>query len=422
MAPEDMHIEDLELIGSDSAEESLGEEAVRPLRTSQRRVAAAGLGLLAVAACCAQAFLSGPSTPAAHGALSALTLFDQTDLHEVVANNYMTTRRDLLGGDELGDVASMRRLVAETFRNYSQRLKETRPDTHHVLEVTPLTVEQKDAVVHSAQYLADKRLQNLGLQVARTVRDAKTTDFEQLKKHIAKSLQPRLAEMRQLREEVFPDPAIRQLLGSSDDFENLLHPQRIRLMQTVSDGWNLHFSMSTPAGARRLEQWGQPVTPTQSWGQQFQAPAPAPASPAAGWSSYGSNTNSFGTTTNHPLGTAEAVVGTTDALLEEADAILRIIKPLTKMFGKDLNVDPKVTSGIGLFTALFGIANCEMNAATDGENPVEVAGCPLEFGSEGYDALREVFTLLGILGDNNPKDGEQGNHNGESQVRKGLFA
>merc|ERR1712118_636178 len=127
------------------------------------------------------------------------------------------------------------------------------------------------------------------------------------------------------------------------------------------------------------------------------------------------------TTTDFQMGTAEEVLGVTGACLEEANAMLRIIRPMAKIFGNDLNVDPKITSGIGAGTFLFGVADCELNAMIDNGNPIEMAGCPMEFGSEGFDACREFLAMAGILGDNDASSGQQGNHNTDSEVHDGVL-
>jgi len=60
------------------------------------------------------------------------------------------------------------------------------------------------------------------------------------------------------------------------------------------------------------------------------------------------------------------------------------------------------------------MVDCELDAGADG-NPVEALGCPLMSGSAAFDAAREALTLTGILGDNNPKNGHQGNHAGGAE-------
>lgn len=268
-------------------------------------------------------------------------------------------------------------------------------------------------------------MQRIGLAIAHALADAKTTDPEKLKLHLAKALSPHREELTQLRKEVFPDPEMRALLGTSSDGESLkhlLHPDRIKLMGTVK-GWDKYFSTQT-SNLRRLSTWGSPTTPTytQAARQSTYTQPATQSSSQGGWSTGATYAGASAiTTTNHPLATTEITLGMINAALEEAGCVLRVIKPITKEFKDDLNVPPDVTSAIGGLSAIIGITDCEINAAMDDYDPVEMGGCPLEFGSEAFDAMREVFTVLGILGDNNPKDGVQGNHNNEKQVHEGVL-
>merc|ERR1719393_1125131 len=115
---------------------------------------------------------------------------------------------------------------------------------------------------------------------------------------------------------------------------------------------------------------------------------------------------------------AFGIIGTTAA---EADTLIRIINPICKEFNHDLMINPAITTGVGAADFIFQVADCELDAVADKMNPVEALGCPAMAGSAGFDAMREVFTATGILGDNNPKNGEQGNHEGESKVHQGVL-
>jgi hypothetical protein len=340
--------------------------------------------------------------------MTARMLFDHADLHQVAAENILKIRKDWLG--QHASVWPMRRLAEEVFRNASRDLA---PGLARALDNTPVTEEQKDAIVHAMRYLSDRRLQKLGYDVAKTVKVAakehpeRLNDPEQLKKHIAVTLGPsRMAEIRKLNDEMYPTPFAKKL-SQEGGFEHLLDPKRIQFMAKVDDAWAAQFSMTTPEqselAGRRL--FG---STNGGWGS-----APATGGAYGGYQVH--------TTTDFQLGTTEEVLGVTGAVLEEANAALRILRPMAKMFGNDVNVPPMVTSAIGASTFLFGVADCEVNAMIDGDNPVEMAGCPMEFGSEGFDACRELFTLTGLLGDNNPANGMQGNHNTQSTVHQGIF-
>lgn len=228
--------------------------------------------------------------------------------------------------------------------------------------------------------------------------------------------------MRRLYYEVIPDP-MRRLLGHGGGFEHLLTPERVRRMRTVDNGWKSYLSKNRLAASQRIthdvgKSTRRLASSEGAWnlgglgtvgGSLIQVPSQdsdgASSPPAEG-----------------PVLRAEEAVGIVGAVAEEADMLLRIIRPLCKMFQHDLNVPPMVTSGIGAVDFILETVTCELNAYIDRLNPVEVVGCPLEFGSQGFDALREVFALTGILGDNDPTNGKQGNHNGDAKVEWGILA
>merc|ERR1712070_284129 len=115
---------------------------------------------------------------------------------------------------------------------------------------------------------------------------------------------------------------------------------------------------------------------------------------------------------------ALGILGTVTA---EADTIIRIINPICKEYSHDLLINPKITTGIGAADFIFQMADCEADAVADHMNPVEALGCPAMASSAGFDAMREVFAMTGVLGDNNPKNGKQGNHEGDEKVHDGVF-
>jgi len=115
-----------------------------------------------------------------------------------------------------------------------------------------------------------------------------------------------------------------------------------------------------------------------------------------------------------PYQKAEEAFGIVKTAADEAEALMRIIKPTAKEFGHNLHVNPAVTSAIGAGDFLVEIVDCELDAGADG-NPLEALGCPLMSSSAAFDAAREGLTLAGILGDNNPKNGKQGNHAGSAE-------
>merc|ERR1712187_443092 len=139
------------------------------------------------------------------------------------------------------------------------------------------------------------------------------------------------------------------------------------------------------------------------------------ASSSHGGNDYGNP--SFGTgiqATNAPEGITLNTVGILAAALEEARELLSLGRGLSKETGHDLNVDPSITTGIGSADLAMQLASCYTDAYADGMNPLELASCPVAFSSQAMDAARDLFTYAGILGDNNPANGVQGNHNGKN--------
>jgi hypothetical protein len=386
----------------DTTAEFLPEER---MTLTVRRVAGVGLGLIALVACAALALVSAATMTDKKDELSIRELLEHADVHESAANNIMKIHQEWFG--QPPSVWQVRRLTEQTFRNASQVLANKDPETAN----QKVSLGEKAAVVRALSYLSDRRVQKLGYDVAKAVKVAakqypdRLNDPAKLKKHIAQTLgEKKLGEIRLLRDEIFPDELAKKY-AKGGGFEHLLNPKRIQFMSNIDDKWEEQFKLlsseDTSAQERRMQGY------SGGWG------APAGQTGAAGYSSAAGF--AVQTTTDHNLGTSEAVLGILGAAAEEANALVRIIRPMGKVMGNDLNVDPLATSGIGAAAFVLEAADCEINAAMDQFNPIEMAGCPLEYGSEGFDACREFLAMAGILGDNNPKNGEQGNHNGEKE-------
>jgi hypothetical protein len=379
------------------------EEDKNSAPVSFRRVAGVGLGLVAFAACIAVVLVSSYTGKKTHRGLTTRELLEHADVHQVATDNLLKIHSDWFG-QKLSPWVT-RNLAEQIFRNMSRQLAKQDPKLANQ-EISP---EQKDALVHAMRYLSDNRVQKFGYDVAKAVKTiakknpASLNDPAKLKKSIARTLgKTKLAEIRSLRDEMFPDELAKEY-GKGGGFEHLLDPKRVQFMSKIDDKWEDQFKMmmaneETSPQERRMQGY------TGGWGG-----APAGAAPA-----YGAPAG-FGvqTTTDHNLGTTEAVLGTMGAIAEEANALVRMIRPMGKEFKNDLNVSPMATSGIGAAAFMLETADCEINAAMDKFNPIEMAGCPLEFGSEGFDACREFLAMAGILGDNDCSNGHTGNHNGD---------
>jgi len=401
---------------SNSDEEMLISSSEVSTVASNGRVAKV-IGAFALVGCAAVAVATMAMRPS--GTTTARQLLDDPDLHHVMANNIITVG-DKMTASGVGDPAAVHKTVAETMKKYAANLS---PADQRALLDTPITAEEKKALLHVHSYLSDSRAHSLGLKIAHAVRDAHSDDPEVLKNHIARSLAPHMQQMRLLRDEMFPvGSPLRATVadGRGKGFERLLSKKRIALMKSVDDAWDMHFDSALPledssAAAQRSLQADWAVTTTGSPAAVAAASA-AEAAFGGGASDVPSfdasdATNGYSSAEYKKLSTAKGAVGVAGAVAQEADAVLGMCRAMSKVFGKDLNVNPAVTTGIGMGAYATELGACELDAFADGANPLEVVGCPMEFGSELTDGMREMMTLTGILGDNNPANGCQGNHN-----------
>jgi len=229
-----------------------------------------------------------------------------------------------------------------------------------------------------------------GVIVGHALRDSGSDDPEVMKQHVAKKLKPHRDELMSLYTEVMPK-VIRNRHDKGDYFEDLFSkPERVRILKSFGDGWDARLS-------------GDEEKKVVERQLQFR--------PAL-----------FPTTTRHSLALSEEIIGAVAAMFQEAECLLHMVRPMTKIFpgAKDLNVNPMMTSGVGFGAAASGISACFLDAYEDEGNPFEAILCPLQSAGEIFDMFRQPLAMIGLLGDNNPSNGKQGNHNGGNE-RQGTL-
>lgn len=382
------HINDVEACASDEELLVEQERTQTSITTHWRRVGAGVFGAAALVAC---GVLAVVSTFPGEDALTLRKLLSHPDVHDVVTSN-------IVKGGSAEKTGAIRQLVEQHFNQAGDDVTRSDPETANA----PITSDQKAAVLHMMRYISDPRVQSIGVNVAHAIRDSGSEDPEVLRLQIAHKLAPRFAEMKRLHSEAFPARMRASLGMKGGDFEHVLSPNMIRILKTMDDSWDARFSPKEHDVTARLLL----ASTAGGWGAAAAAPAGATAAAPAGTMASGIG----GDTTINGIDKAEEGLGISAAVVEEVSCLLRILKPTLKMFGKDAGLPPQATSAIGAVDALLSIASCETKAAED-SNPLEGAGCVASAGSAGMDSLREVFTLVGLLGDNNPANGVQGNHN-----------
>eukprot|EP00448_Togula_jolla_P007336 CAMPEP_0170601748 /NCGR_PEP_ID=MMETSP0224-20130122/18024_1 /TAXON_ID=285029 /ORGANISM="Togula jolla, Strain CCCM 725" /LENGTH=416 /DNA_ID=CAMNT_0010926543 /DNA_START=51 /DNA_END=1302 /DNA_ORIENTATION=- len=338
---------------------------------SYRRLGLAVVGIAALVSCGVFA-VQGQSGASGVSGISGRMLFEDSQLHEVATDNIMNVglRHGHLAP---ADRKLVRATVEESFQNISRA-----PGNAESLGLVRLNEEQKGAVLHMMRYLSDPRVQRIGLEVSHAVRDSGSEHPEALKRAIAERLRPHLGEMSRLHQEAIP-AVLRQFTDNGHGWEAILEPRRVQLSKTFGDEWDSKISSSSPAQApRSLEELEE---------------------------SHG-----FSEASRAKARKGKQVTGIIAAILEETRFLLDILRSMSKMWkDKDLNVPPLITSAIGFADTFFGFVSCELDAITDSSS-VEGVSCPLQEGTQGMDAMREFFALIGLLGDNKASNGRQGNH------------
>lgn len=380
-----VHNEDHDFFTSD--EELLSDSRdVEASTMSRRQSVLLALGSLALLGCVTMTYsLWAPMPtsdrknapiPAAH---TARTLMESEDFAELATSNIMRARSDYYGPS---DRARVRAQVNEGIA-HARKLLTNNPHASSTLDSVRLSAEERGAVFKVLGHITDPRVQRLGLHVAHAVQSSPSENPAIMKEHIIKSMQQDLPEVRKLSNEIIPAQVRHLWASSAQDWDMDLNAEKVRILKSFGKTWEerLNPSRTHTQQPRRLQVYASTTAPTGG---------------AA-------------------LVKSEEALGIVTAVVDQLRAMWDIMRPMAKIFGKDINMNVWATSGVGAGAAVFKLVSCALDGVADGYNMVELASCPLQVGSEGMDAIRGMLAMMGVLGDNNPKNGEQGAHNGEAE-------
>eukprot|EP00927_Polykrikos_kofoidii_P073067 TRINITY_DN69141_c0_g1_i1.p2 TRINITY_DN69141_c0_g1~~TRINITY_DN69141_c0_g1_i1.p2 ORF type:complete len:367 (-),score=71.44 TRINITY_DN69141_c0_g1_i1:165-1265(-) len=346
-------------------------------RRSIHRAVIAVVGTLALVAGAVIAITGLSSAGPVRGEFTARMLLDDPKVHAVAADNVMKIGQQMFGPEVSED--GLREKVTGHFSTIMKLIDEKMPELSAALQAVPLTPEQTEAVLHVMTFNSDLRMQRLGLAVSRCLRQVDSDAPAVLKEHLLKCLKPNFAELKSLAAEVFPPAQRVVFVGKGHGFDELFKPDRLTLLRSFSDDWDARLS-SEP---RRLEV----VTRAPSQEEQMKLSA--------------------------------QVIGSVGVASEEVMAILRIIQPICEIFGKDLDIPATVTSVLGLLNFALQVTSCVLHNLSERQNAKAMA-CPMMSASAAFDAMRQVFTLMGLLDDGNSTNGITGNWNG-GPTTYGIF-
>mmetsp|Transcript_125091 Transcript_125091/g.324948 ORF Transcript_125091/g.324948 Transcript_125091/m.324948 type:complete len:403 (-) Transcript_125091:257-1465(-) len=289
--------------------------------------------------------------------ISARMLLESPELAAIGADQLMAAGQRH-GGLTHADRSMVHTVTKYGFGNISRSLHVRNPELAQQLDSVRLSPQQRDAVLGVVRHMSDLRVQNIGVQIATVLREFMNTteDRDGVKVRILKTLNPKLTEIRRLRDEVLPE-ALRGS-GSAPGSHGLrvtLNPERMRIVKTFTDGWKLEYSMSAPARLsqqtqrRRLRGGADAATHEDDQGKRF------------------------------------AIAG---GVVEQARVVLVLFKEILGKGGQNFEVPSWVTSLDG-HKAPF-ISDLIMCVHDSFGDLAHMIGCPMKFASAGLDVFSSI--------------------------------
>lgn len=147
------------------------------------------------------------------------------------------------------DQPLVKRIVASTFRNITAELQRRSPDTVQQLHRMMFTQRQKNKTLAVLKLVSDKRLRNIGLDVAEAIRDSKAVpervadvrevvrSVRDVQDFVENTLaQTALVELE--RDEALMLPAeLRHFLGMAHQWSRTLDLENLEMMKSVDSQW-----------------------------------------------------------------------------------------------------------------------------------------------------------------------------------------
>jgi len=179
--------------------------------------------------------------------LTARNLLESAELADVATEQLMAAGHETLSPEDRRMVHAVARAG---FGNISLMLQSREPATARRLSSFQLTEEQKLSVLGVVRHMGDPRVQQVGRELTKALRDflgTSSTDHRaDMELHIRRALQPRLAELRRLRDEVMASPLPRSAGQLGGRWGVAINPDRMRVVKTFDNKWKFEFDMSRP--------------------------------------------------------------------------------------------------------------------------------------------------------------------------------
>jgi len=182
---------------SSSEQSGSSDEAVE--MSSRRRIlGGAFAAMLAVAVIACAAFLT--SRPR-DDSMSARQLFEDPQTLDVLTSNVIS-----LDQRDRTEWASVRKEVESSAHGVTAQVRQELPHIYDELDEIQLSKRQQVAVLRHLRSVGDPRVRSVGQDIMDAIKETMTEDGDKnvLKRHLVEKLGPRMAEVRQLRDEYYP--------------------------------------------------------------------------------------------------------------------------------------------------------------------------------------------------------------------------
>jgi len=289
-------------------------------------------------------------------------LLESEELAELAAEQLMKS-----GALHPADRPMVHSVASLGFGNISAMLGKGAPAAARRLDTYYLTEEQKAAVFGVVRGMGDRRVQSVGEEMTASLKNFLSTnaaDRGSMKNFIVGSLQPRMGEIRQLRDQVIGAP-LRNLEDKDDPARHFgleLNADRFRVVSTWSDdddGSKWEFDMSAPqrsetilARSRRLSRG-----PSDAESRRL-------------------------------LEHESKRLGVAGGIVEQAKVVLDQLKAITGETGTDIDVPQWITTLDGHVKPFISdLFECVMDHLGDA---TKMIACPMKFASAGIDVLAGV--------------------------------
>ncbi|CAK0800723.1 unnamed protein product [Prorocentrum cordatum] len=271
----------------------------------------------------------------------ASDLFEDMQVQAVVIASLMRVGTAVLHRDEDDEV--VRYTAAECFRNIYKSMADAAPEAKSQLETLQLSQLQKNAVLTSLWLLSDFRVQAVGKQVAKAIRDSDSEEPEDVKRAIEEHMRDHVLQVQNLRDELVP-AALLELWGEGHQWEMTLEADNIKAMRMVEGD----FADGTVSSNAKVDLEKKTY----------------------------------------------AVFG---GALEEGRALLDLVRLATRFGGEELAV-PIAAASTASGEGGPKLMACSADAGETQEDFMKALYCPLKYGAQGLDALRAVAEITREMG------------------------